>query len=255
MPAESMPGADADLVVALEDLGRNLDYPTSGDLAGPVVARLWDTPGRRPWAVPTVAAIAVVAAVVVLVVALPGPRRAIARWFGIGSVQIESVDELPADLGSELSLGEAVAVDEVSDRVAFDVVVPESLPGPSAAFAGRPPGGVSLVWAVSEQLPEVGDSGVGLLFSQFPGTTTQPLVEKELGPDTRIEVVEVGGRDAFWITGAPHAVTYLDSAGRPETDQTRLAGNTLVWEDGGVTYRLESALDRPRMIALAESVS
>jgi hypothetical protein len=37
-------------------------------------------------------------------------------------------------------------------------------------------------------------------------------------------------------------------------DSSRLAGNTLIWTDGDVTYRLESALDRDEAIDLASTL-
>jgi hypothetical protein len=33
----------------------------------------------------------------------------------------------------------------------------------------------------------------------------------------------------------------------------RLAGNVLLWESGGVTYRIESTLSKAEAIAIAES--
>ena len=110
------------------------------------------------------------------------------------------------------------------------------------------------MWTPTEELPEVEGTGVGLLLTEFPGSTTDNLVVKELGPGTSVDQVIVDGADGFWITGAPHVVTYLDVDGDPQRDPTRLAGNTLLWEVDDVTYRMESALGLERMLALAESL-
>ena len=40
------------------------------------------------------------------------------------------------------------------------------------------------------------------------------------------------GAQGLWIAGEQHVVYWLDAP-------PRLAGNVLLWEDGGVTYRLE----------------
>ena len=48
-----------------------------------------------------------------------------------------------------------------------------------------------------------------------------------------------------------HEFLYLDANGNPQPDTARLAANTLLWERDGVTYRLESALDRDAALALA----
>jgi hypothetical protein len=37
--------------------------------------------------------------------------------------------------------------------------------------------------------------------------------------------------------------------------KTRLAGNTLVWLDRGITYRLEGQLDKSQMLALARKIT
>jgi hypothetical protein len=67
--------------------------------------------------------------------------------------------------------------------------------------------------------------------------------------------VTVAGHEAYWITGAPHAFFYVDSSGDPLPDSTRLAGNTLLWVDDGVTFRFESDLDLRRAVALAERLA
>jgi hypothetical protein len=40
----------------------------------------------------------------------------------------------------------------------------------------------------------------------------------------------------------------------PVFDSRRIVGDTLLWARGGVTYRLESGLDRAAAIALAETL-
>jgi hypothetical protein len=244
-----------DVVAVLEDVAGRLDFPSSGDLSGPVRAALVDHGERRSsvprWLLTALAAVAVIAVVLVV----PDTRQAVARWLGLGGVRVTQVEELPDDIGSRLALGRRSDLDTAVVGAPFDVRLPADLPDPDAVFVGRPPDAVTMLWAPSEALPEVGNTGVGLLLTEFPATTNESLVEKDLGPGTSIENVTVDGRHAFWITGAPHTVTYIGpEGGDPQQDPIRLAGNTLVWVDGGVTYRLESSLDRNDAIALAESV-
>jgi hypothetical protein len=66
--------------------------------------------------------------------------------------------------------------------------------------------------------------------------------------------VAVRGGDGVWLAGAPHRFLYRGPNGRVEEASLRLAGNTLIWTDGGLTYRLESALDRDTAISIAESL-
>jgi len=49
-------------------------------------------------------------------------------------------------------------------------------------------------------------------------------------------------------------VLIADPEGRIVAEHTRLAGNTLIWTDSDITYRLESDLDRHAAIDLATSV-
>ena len=64
----------------------------------------------------------------------------------------------------------------------------------------------------------------------------------------------VRGVDGFWISGHPHDVVLRGSDGAFSPAALRLAGNTLLWEQGNVTYRLESGLDRAAAVSLAEAL-
>ena len=73
--------------------------------------------------------------------------------------------------------------------------------------------------------------------------------------ETHLEAVSVGGEPGFWISGAPHAFFFVCyDAGECRQERYRLAGNVLIWEQDGVTLRLESALPREEALAIAESV-
>jgi hypothetical protein len=69
-----------------------------------------------------------------------------------------------------------------------------------------------------------------------------------------MQMVAVGGAGGYWIEGAPHVLILRDYAGDDRRHPSRLAGNTLLWERDGVTYRLESALSRDEAIRIAESM-
>jgi hypothetical protein len=200
----------------------------------------------------------VVAAAVLLVVlvalAVPGPRHAVARWLGIGSVAVTYTGEVPGDAGATYDLGTPVPVARAVDEADWPVAAPADAGDPSAAFVGRPVGSITLVWAPSVDVPEVDDSGIGLVLSALPGTTDAGLVSKRVGPGTTVELVRVGDRAAYWIAGDPHELLVIDPDGRVVTDASRLAGNTLIWTDADITYRLESGLDRDAAVGMAESL-
>jgi hypothetical protein len=49
-------------------------------------------------------------------------------------------------------------------------------------------------------------------------------------------------------------VYYVDAEGRTLTDTVRLAGDVLLWESDGITYRIESALPLERVLEIASSM-
>jgi hypothetical protein len=65
--------------------------------------------------------------------------------------------------------------------------------------------------------------------------------------------VTVNGGRGFWLEGAPHQFFYRDPDGSVRPDTLRLAGNTLLWEQGGVTLRLEADLTRDQALRLAST--
>jgi hypothetical protein len=231
-----------DLTIALADLA--IEFPEVPELDFEFT-RL-GSPARLPvWTLRWAAV--VVVAVVVAVVAFVGPvREAVADWFGIGVVHIVEVDELPEGLSDSFDLGEAIPVDSVR------MVWPDSLGRPDGAFVGATE--LSLVWLPETDLPEVGSSGVGGLLTRFGGSLEGPVVEKLVGGGSTVVSVTVGDEPGFWIEGEPHTFGYLDSQGEIVLGTIRLAGNTLLWEVGGVSHRFESGLPMADAVRLMEGV-
>jgi hypothetical protein len=268
------------VAAALADLGRRLDLdaPAGADRSDPVAAaldriraaepagrrRLSLAPapapaGRRPRRLvqlseptgrlrrPLLLAAAAVLVALVLVAALPGPRAAVARLIGIGGVEISPVERIPEGLTPAFDLGAPLPVDDALVRLGGTVGpgADPDLGPPDAAFAGRPEGGVSLVWAPRPGLPAIEGTGAGLVLTAFP-SSGPPSMEKLLAAGADLDPVTVGGVPGYWIAGAPHVLAYLGPDGEDLT--ARLAGNTLLWSDGRTTYRLESALGRDEAV-------
>ena len=57
----------------------------------------------------------------------------------------------------------------------------------------------------------------------------------------------------MWIDGAPHEVFYRDGDG--EVVFERFAGNTLLWQEGDVLYRVEGFPTLADALAYAATVS
>lgn len=280
--------ADPDLERALIDLGPRLAYPPTPDLAPAVRARLAAHPhARRPprrgfftprWGL-ALAAVFVLLAGIPLVVS-PSARTAVAERLGLRGVKITYVPTAPAPTPASptgapvpvevhLGLGEPLTLAEAPARVPYRVLLP-SLPDlgpPDQVFVTQvvPGGQVALVYRPRPGIPDTTEAGVrprpglpgtgvGILLTQFRGDFAPEFLGKGIGPGTRLEQVTVNGAPGYWIEGQPHALFYRDANGEIHDDRVRLAGNTLLWEQDGLTLRLESALTREEALRIAESV-
>jgi hypothetical protein len=157
-------------------------------------------------------------------------------------------------LGSNLGLGDGVALDRLATVVDIPVRLPSQPGMGSPATAWLLAGRLSVVWPASSSLPALREPGVGLLLSQFRGSLEPAYFEKVLDQGTTIETVRVDGVTGWWISGAPHEIVYVDDFGDPVFDSRRSVGDTLLWARGDVTYRIESALGRAATIALADTM-
>jgi hypothetical protein len=240
-------------LLALRD---EIAWPQTPDLAAMVQARVAREPrrARRRFRLPArlVPALAVVIAVLiafgVLLAASPGVRATLRDWLGIGAVAVKRVDRLP-DLATarKLELGRRVTARAAADHLGYPLLTVRALGAPDAIYAGGAivPARVSVVYVARPGLP-AGTAGVGALLDEIAGDSL-PFAEKLVGGGVPIVRVNVNGAHGLFIAGR-HALSLPDEL-RP-----RLAGNTLLWARGGVTYRLETALGVRAALRLARSV-
>jgi RNA polymerase sigma factor (sigma-70 family) len=202
-------------------------------------------------------------------IAWPDARNAIADRLGLRGVSITHVDEVPTPaatplstpavtsqptpIGASLGLGIAVSLDQAAARLGAQVLLPATLGLPDAVYAT--PGQVSLAYAARQSLPAVAQAGgVGLLLSEFRAAVdTNMLVGKGVPSGTNLQEVQVNGGRGFWIEGAPH-LFFREPNGNVRDSPARLASNTLLWEQGGLTLRIESGLQRDAALRIAEQV-
>jgi hypothetical protein len=223
---------------ALEALRDEISWPDTPDLsAGTLSVLNRRARPKRGRILALVAVAAVVAIGVVLVV--PAARDAVAGWLGIRGVQIQRTDAVDA-LSIDLRLGRPADIETVAETMGFVPLIPTELGTPDGAFFGS--GLLTLVWANEGPI----------LLTQFRGDL-DPAILKEVPGATNLELVDVNGSSAIWITGAPHEVTYLGPGGDFDTSAARIAGNTLLWEVGEVTLRLEGVADLDDALAIAHS--
>jgi hypothetical protein len=112
-----------------------------------------------------------------------------------------------------------------------------------------------LLYRASDALPAADVTGVGLLVTEFVADPDRAALRKSIAAGAAIEEVTVDGEPGYWFAGEPHGVTFIDEHGELVEDASRLAGNTLVWEHGDLTLRIESALTRAQTVRIAESLA
>ena len=164
----------------------------------------------------------------------------------------------PSDPGRALRLGEPVTMDEARRRAPYRILVPTlpELGEPDLVYVSGPGNAprVALIYEARPGLPAVEETGVGLLVVQFRGDLEPGTFGKGLGPGARLEAVVVDGDRGFWIEGQAHLFFYRDEHGQFREETFRLAANTLLWERGDLTLRLEGALSKDEALRIATSM-
>lgn len=276
---------DAQLETVLRATSVSIAWPTASpagapDVATRVRARIvaGETARRGPWRlwrparrglVLALAALLVLAAIAGAVgLGLPGLRIILGEPpvspppsflvpSGTGRSGVPTPTPPPGAPGSTLRLGDSVSLGDVESLTGFAPVLPTdpAIDPPDAVYVDRSRSNqVAFVWAPSAALPETRDPGVGLILMRFDGRMDEGYHQKLIGLGVTSEPVTVGGHAGFWISGDPHFFFYVQKDGTTVGDDRRWVGDALVWSDGTLTYRIESALGRDATIELAESL-
>ena len=209
--------------------------------------------------------VATVAAAAVLAI-VPGPRTAIAHWFGIGSVRIERdttrevtgppFSVLDLDLGTPSTLAHAQArlgrtVATISGHVPAGVWIQPFGPAGSDSVI------VNSVYAtgpLKDVFGAAGGTDDAVLVSQLAGSGDVYINKKLLGQGTQMEFLTIRGERAVWLRGDPHEVLMRDAHGTIDVVPVRLAGSVLLWADSTRTIRIEGLSERSAAIAVLERI-
>jgi hypothetical protein len=240
---------DDQLEAELRALGTSLVTHEPPDVRAAVRARLAQPPSmvrlkpRLRW----LAAAAALLAVVLVIV--PQGRAAVAsavtgvlRFAGVevhkGRPHVQS---LPSPLPSTRSTG----LDEARRLARFPISVPARLGVPDDVQTADPaPDGAPRVVSLLYH-------GGTVRLDEFDGDLDIGFVKTQ--PDPDMLWVDLKGATAMWLP-RPHAVAYVDRAGVRHEETARLAGPTLIWSNGRVSYRLEGVPTLPEAVAVANSL-
>jgi hypothetical protein len=246
----------------LRALGVTVEFPPTPDLATSVRRRLAaEAPARRPFSFRRrlVVAFAVLLVGVAAVMAVPQARTAVLEWLGLRGVTIErvptsrTVTETAAapPAVEELFLGRLVTLAEAGRRVRFPLVPPPAELGePDAVYLSEAVSGGQVAFVYFDR-----DEEVSILLTQFRAGLEEDFIHKAVGPETEIELVSVAGERGWWLEGEPHEFVYVDpETSEPRPATLRLATNTLLWQRGELTLRVEGDLSRAEAIRIAEGV-
>jgi hypothetical protein len=194
--------------------------------------------------------------------AIPRVRAALVEFLQVGTIRIFLVEPTstltplpqtptalpsPTPLSSLLDLAGQTTLAEAQQRSGFQIrlpAYPAEMGAPDEVF-----------------LQELGGPVVVLVWLEPDRPEQVRLSLHQLGPDTfaqkglpqLIEETRVNGQPAIW-TGGPYLLQFRRGSGA-EPDLRRLvAGHTLVWQEGEITYRLETDLPLAEAVKIAESL-
>jgi len=241
----------------LFDLGTAIAFPATPPLSALVADRL-----RRPrrglrlgLGRPVSRGVALALAATLLLVG-------IAAAFGIGLGGLRLVfGPAPSPLPSMAvgpGLGEPTTLAEARSTVTFSLSVPglPELGNPDLVYLAEPPkgGAVTLLYRERNGFAADPDTNIGLIVTQFRANIGPDVFEKLINSGVRVTPAEVHGLAAWWVAGGDHFFFYRDDQGRIVASTLRLASDTLIWEERGVTYRVEGAPSVEDAIRVAESL-
>jgi hypothetical protein len=246
--------AERPVEARLVDLAGAVDWPPVPDVRPAVRARIARGRSRRRLLLLLAAALAAIA--------LLGGAAAAASIELRGAI-IQQVPALPSPsagasggTGAGLDLGDRYPTLAAAERAAgFRALVPATLGQPDETWFRPSPGVLTLLYHPRPGLPGTGETGVGALVMEARATVGQTSFVKLAPPRSAVQPVTVNGGRGFWVSGAPHAFFFYGGPGDDRFDSFRLAGDVLIWNQGGLVVRIESGLDEPGALRLAGTVA
>lgn len=244
------------LELRLADLASEIAFPATPPLAGSVAAELLRSPRGSAWQRPMARGAALALGATLLLVGV-----AAAVGIALGGLRLvfgpASFSPAPS-LNVGPGLGHATTLPEARGQIGFDLRVPRlsGLGEPDLVYLADPPAGgaVTLLYGARDAFPADDRTGIGLIVTQFRADIGPEIFEKLIDAGVTVTQARVHGLTAWWVAGGDHFFFYRDAAGRVVDTTLRLAGETLIWEEGGVTHRVEGAPTLADAVRVAESL-
>lgn len=262
----------------LRSIANRMEYPRTPDIAGAVSARLRQPTRPRLISKPFVSARArrlawsLTMALILLssLMLIPPARAAILEFIQVGVVRIFRVEPTPVVTPQSVPpaqmpmtatpvitatpqalipllerLAGEVTLEEASARVSYPILLPSypaELGQPDRIFVQDADGPMTIMVWLDPQDP--GEVRMSLHF--LPPNS---WAIKKMEP-TMLEETQVNGNYAIWAVG-PYPLRYKNG----DLDFLRMIdGHVLIWQEGEITYRLETDLPLDDAIRIAESL-
>jgi hypothetical protein len=237
-----------------EDLGRTLGaldlrWPPVPEVTASVLRDIDGGREPRRRLSRTTVVILVAAAILAIAAAAAAARFA----FDLGEIAIRSVPTLPTLPASPVEpsvVGHAVSATDAERALGEPLPIPTTLGPPDVVWLERDATSfeptthgivVAMAWRPGPRLPRIPGTPYGATLFAFRG---EQVVAIKTVPGT---IHQIPGYDATWIH-VPHELDLLVD-GRHET--FRVSGGVLIWQDGDLAVRLETALHRSAAVRLA----
>jgi hypothetical protein len=250
----------------IRSLAERMDYPRTPDIAGVVTARLRRssrfTFRKLAWS------LTILLVLITSLMLIPSARAAILEFIQVGVVRIfrtqptplphpnpqapsiqVPVTATPIPTAQPLipilrKLAGQMTLEQAQKQVKYPILLPSYPPDlgkPDYVFVQEADGAMTILVWLDPQKP-----GQVLMSLHFLPAGSWAIKKAE--PNV-IEETHVHGHYAVWTTG-PYVLRLTNG----NMEITRLIeGHVLIWENGNVTYRLETALDLKEAVKVAES--
>jgi hypothetical protein len=238
--------------IQLQEMAKTFPYPPTPDIATRVRQRLNQKTHPTSWRQRLVWAAIILIILFCALLSVPQVRAAVIEFLGIGAVRIftdgSSIPEPQSTLIPSLLVlpGETTLAD-AQNRVDFPIrlpTLPADLGAPNYVFVQDLEGQVVILVWTDKQNPNKVRLSLHLLGEGA-------IVYKH--PPELLETATVHGQRAVWTEG-PYLLQLKRGRGTGYEMYRLIEGHVLIWEEGDVTYRLETDLTLEEALPIAESI-